>query len=162
MALWGKNDPRWVVTDRQDGHNVNGWHWQEINKMEWTRQRLRELLEGLQLEVLVITELKSVTGDAFLTTRKQNKKAAVHDLVVTLSWEARLESHLEGLTGEVKIAEFTTDCELEDLEYSITVDSTSTAPAHIQEQMKTLLFDSRAVIFCKLREYATELAATEK
>ena len=27
MARWEQGDPRWIVSDRADGHNVNGWHW---------------------------------------------------------------------------------------------------------------------------------------
>jgi hypothetical protein len=27
MARLGEGDPRWLVTDRQDGRNVNAWHW---------------------------------------------------------------------------------------------------------------------------------------
>ena len=27
MALKGEGDPRWIVTNRDDGRNVNNWHW---------------------------------------------------------------------------------------------------------------------------------------
>jgi hypothetical protein len=27
MAKWGEGDPRWLVESREDGKNVNGWHW---------------------------------------------------------------------------------------------------------------------------------------
>jgi hypothetical protein len=27
MALWGEGDPRWQVSERTDGTNVNNWHW---------------------------------------------------------------------------------------------------------------------------------------
>jgi len=27
MAEFGKGDPRWIVNEREDGRNVNAWHW---------------------------------------------------------------------------------------------------------------------------------------
>jgi hypothetical protein len=27
MALKGQEDPRWIVANRDDGKNVNNWHW---------------------------------------------------------------------------------------------------------------------------------------
>ena len=27
MAKWGQGDPRWIVEEREDGTNVNNWHW---------------------------------------------------------------------------------------------------------------------------------------
>ena len=32
MAKWGEGDPRWIVEERQDSHNVNNWHWKEVGK----------------------------------------------------------------------------------------------------------------------------------
>ena len=33
MAKWGEGDPRWIVEERQDSHNVNNWHWKEVGKL---------------------------------------------------------------------------------------------------------------------------------
>ena len=70
MAAWGQGDPRWIVEHRDDGANVNNWHWTEKNKLEWARQRLGELLPGLQASmdapapyVQRVTSLKSLTGE---------------------------------------------------------------------------------------------------
>ena len=27
MAKWGEADPRWIVSEAQDGRNVGAWHW---------------------------------------------------------------------------------------------------------------------------------------
>ena len=32
MAKWGEGDPRWIVEERADSHNVNNWHWKEVGK----------------------------------------------------------------------------------------------------------------------------------
>lgn len=47
MALWDAKDPRWLVSQRQDGANVNGWHWEEKNLMGWSKAKLDALLAGL-------------------------------------------------------------------------------------------------------------------
>ncbi len=33
----GKGDPRWIVKDREDGKNVNSWHWEERDMMPFAR-----------------------------------------------------------------------------------------------------------------------------
>jgi hypothetical protein len=74
MALWGQGDPRWQVESRTDGTNVAGWHWAEINRIDWTKRRLAELLPGLVAKAeaeaiddaplsVRITSVKSVTGE---------------------------------------------------------------------------------------------------
>ena len=47
MAQWDAKDPRWLVSERKDGANVNGWHWEEKNLHSWCRERLEALLAGL-------------------------------------------------------------------------------------------------------------------
>ena len=37
-------DPRWIVSERDDGKNCNNWHWSETNLTEWSKERLTELL----------------------------------------------------------------------------------------------------------------------
>ena len=38
MAKLGEGDPRWIVSDRPDGTNINGWHWEETNKMQFCKE----------------------------------------------------------------------------------------------------------------------------
>lgn len=57
MARWGQGDPRWLVQHRDDGTNINGWHWEERNMLPWTRQRLQNLFE----EAPVATECSEGT-----------------------------------------------------------------------------------------------------
>ena len=47
----GKGDKRWIVENRQDGKNVGSWHWEERDMLVWTKQRLREELLGLAVEM---------------------------------------------------------------------------------------------------------------
>ena len=47
MAKVGEGDERWIVREREDGANVNGWHWSEKNLTDWAKERLTELLSDL-------------------------------------------------------------------------------------------------------------------
>ena len=74
MAKWGEGDERWIVSERQDGANVNGWHWQEKNCMGWGRERLSALLETVVFELdagtAQVKEISKFDGDASVTIRK--------------------------------------------------------------------------------------------
>jgi hypothetical protein len=64
-----ERDPRWLVQHRDDGKNVNGWHWEEKNRLEWTKQRLRELLPAIPAAEpgnLRISEVTDVVGEVRL------------------------------------------------------------------------------------------------
>jgi hypothetical protein len=66
MAKWEERDPRWLVEHRDDGKNVNGWHWEEKNKLEWSRQHINTLLTSLPAAdagSLRITQVREVTGE---------------------------------------------------------------------------------------------------
>jgi hypothetical protein len=59
--------------------NVNGWHWEDKNCIEFARRRLGELLAGVEipLDPLAGTAsfkgLKTLSGDCHLHKRKGNK-----------------------------------------------------------------------------------------
>jgi activator of HSP90 ATPase len=70
MAKFDESDPRWIVQAREDGTNVNQWHWSEKDCSEWSKQRLGQLLGDLTLlagpATAKTTGLKSVEGDSIL------------------------------------------------------------------------------------------------
>ena len=39
-----------IVEERADATNVNNWHWTEKNATGWSKDKLKELLVGLQVE----------------------------------------------------------------------------------------------------------------
>jgi hypothetical protein len=56
------------VQERDDGRNVNSWHWEEKNKLNWSREFLAGSLEGLSHGpegglVATVVAVKSVTGE---------------------------------------------------------------------------------------------------
>lgn len=50
MAKWGEGDPRWIVEQRDDGRNVNNWHWTEKNATNWSKDKIKELLREVKIE----------------------------------------------------------------------------------------------------------------
>lgn len=109
MARWEERDPRWLVSDLgKDGANVSGWHWQEKNRLSWAKEKLGELLSGVEAElpppqvastsgsdeiggakakVVRVAAVSSVEGDAYQSTRKGGKKISAYDLKLELRWE---------------------------------------------------------------------------
>lgn len=81
MAKWGEGDDRWIVQDRHDGANVNGWHWEEKERMHWIRDRIPELLKGLAAEnpadqaSVVVKEVTSIDGDVRSDLLQHNQPA---------------------------------------------------------------------------------------
>ncbi len=69
QAKWEERSDRWIVEERQDGSNVNGWHWQEQNKLPWSREKIDELTKGLAANLdaslgnAEILGVKSLTGE---------------------------------------------------------------------------------------------------
>ncbi len=54
--------------------NPNNWHWKEKNATQWSKDKLNELLVGLQVEneqfMCEIKELKKCEGEASANNRK--------------------------------------------------------------------------------------------
>lgn len=103
MAEWGKGDERWIVQDREDGVNVNQWHWSEKDCLQWSRDRLKHLFENCTLVDAPgltgsVTSVDSVEGEAFLNVRKK-KLIPSYELSVKLSFKADVDG--EAVHGQV-------------------------------------------------------------
>mmetsp|Transcript_33918 Transcript_33918/g.87090 ORF Transcript_33918/g.87090 Transcript_33918/m.87090 type:complete len:139 (+) Transcript_33918:44-460(+) len=121
MAKFGEGDPRWIVEHRDDGHNVNGWHWTEKDRTKWAKtffenqlcKEYRQEEAGGWTYVVKVKSVKSCTGDAVVRNRK-GKKVCGYDFQLKLEWEGKvLSSDLEGdntdigaLKGTLEIPEF--------------------------------------------------------
>ena len=49
MAKIDEADARWIVKERDDGRNVNNWHWSETSYTEWAREKLGARFEGVAI-----------------------------------------------------------------------------------------------------------------
>lgn len=128
MAKQGEGDPRWVVKERGDGTNVNGWHWSDKNVSSWAHSRLKDLILPELVSVLAkpgehdgckVDEIKKVEGDATLYNRKGVLKV-LYDLKVTGKWSSLHKEKDDRTHGEFKFELFD-----EDPEVVVTVDTKS-------------------------------------
>ena len=129
MAKWGEGDSRWIVQERDDGANVNGWHWQERNMMGWGKDRMSQLLTAITFELpgsegaARVVEISKFEGDASVNTRKGNKKFAVFDLSVTCKWEGECvdaEGKETTAKGEIKLTEFASENDEDEYVFKVT------------------------------------------
>ena len=80
MAKLGEGDARWIVKDRPDGQNVNGWHWTTKDTSDHVKACLSA---GLQRSIFPkssplancrITDVKAA-GEASVNSRTSLREA---------------------------------------------------------------------------------------
>eukprot|EP01023_Acetabularia_acetabulum_P021638 TRINITY_DN2139_c0_g1_i3.p1 TRINITY_DN2139_c0_g1~~TRINITY_DN2139_c0_g1_i3.p1 ORF type:complete len:187 (-),score=25.05 TRINITY_DN2139_c0_g1_i3:315-875(-) len=160
MAKWGEGDPRWLVSQREDGKNVNSWHWEEVNKLQWCKERLEQLLVGVgSCSTAVdckITQVVEVKGEALLTRRKGNKKFAVYDLSMEMKWEGKFKNKQDKkVKGKISISEFASSLEREDYIFNVSCDGGGTleddAKIHAA-QLQNQIYEQLEVLIQELNE----------
>ena len=165
MAKWGEGDSRWLVQERDDGANVNGWHWQERNMMGWGKDRMSELLTAITFELpgsegaARVVEITKFEGDASVNIRKGNKKFAVFDLSVTCAWEGECvdaEGKETTAKGEIKLTDFASMNDEDEYVYKVT---SSDGDKAAKERLKQKIEAAVAPAFApRLATVAEELA----
>eukprot|EP01087_Luapelamoeba_hula_P014831 TRINITY_DN43_c0_g1_i1.p1 TRINITY_DN43_c0_g1~~TRINITY_DN43_c0_g1_i1.p1 ORF type:complete len:347 (-),score=59.08 TRINITY_DN43_c0_g1_i1:59-1099(-) len=123
MAKLGETDPRWIVSERSDGTNVNNWHWTEKNMMGWTKQAITRLFEGLTLitvgaESVSVTKVDHVKGEANINTRK-GKVFHFYELDIKLSWKGKFQG--EDVEGTITLPEVSFELTPDEVEIEISV-----------------------------------------
>eukprot|EP00177_Eucheuma_denticulatum_P007355 GFKZ01013379.1.p1 GENE.GFKZ01013379.1~~GFKZ01013379.1.p1 ORF type:complete len:338 (-),score=54.69 GFKZ01013379.1:924-1937(-) len=119
MALQGEGDPRWVVREREDGRNVNGWHWEDKDVSGWAQDRIKQLLAGGSCSAetadgrtkVCVDKVESVDGDATLYNRKGVLKV-LYDLKVSGKWMTDEEDEEDRTYGEFKFELFDEEPEI--------------------------------------------------
>ncbi len=100
---------RWLVSNRHDGHNVNSWHWEECSKLQWSKNRLGELLPNTMAAVtpevgtVRITGIKAVTGEVGKEFIRRYFKT--NDMFPT-HWLHFLQASISKRKGNKKLALF--------------------------------------------------------
>ena len=92
-------DPQWIVSNREDGTNVNAWHWVEHDCLPFLQQHAEELFcgqcfggDGGRPKVTVKGAADAgarVTGEATANNRRQ-KTIYIYELEVVLKCDAAL------------------------------------------------------------------------
>lgn len=119
MAKWGEGDPRWIVEQRADSHNVNNWHWRESDATEWGSKFLKDALPNIviddpKLGKVSITEVSTLEGEASCSIRKQKFIFIFDWEKVHMKWKAKVNGLDTDFSGTIKILNFDHDCEDED------------------------------------------------
>jgi len=146
MAKLGEGDERWIVKEREDGQNVNAWHWSEKNLTPWSKEQLNELLvgivameEGSSKGWCKITSLDKMSGEVTVQSRKQ-KKFPLYELELTLKWEGQLWDDAGKVVaeakGKIKIPDLSEET-FDDLEMTVDCEDMTNAKAPLKEAMRT-------------------------
>jgi len=156
MAKKGEEDPRWLVTSREDGRNVNNWHWTETDFTGWCKNRLQELLVGLPLESSTISgkiDSVSLSGEVSANTRKQ-KLIFFYEMESTIKWQASLKDKDATAHGAVNIPYISEENDYDEFEIRITVDSDDKNSHLIKESVKQVI---TPILKAKIPQMLTEL-----
>lgn len=76
-------DPRWLVQPREDGTNVNGWHWQDKNRFSWAKDKLEQALPELppaETGNVRIVKVTDVVGEVSMATCIMSASTMVHNI----------------------------------------------------------------------------------
>jgi len=156
MAKKGEGDPRWIVEERPDATNVNNWHWSEKNATQWSKDRLRALLVGLEVEhdqyAFTVTDLTSCEGEATANNRKK-KLIFFYEWVIKGEWRGSLPDS-DDYKGKFEVTNLSEENGVEDLEVLISMEDTSADAIKLKEHMHK---KGTKVIIQKLGQYIEDL-----
>lgn len=114
MALRGEGDPRWVVREREDGRNVNSWHWEDKDVTSWAKERIKQLITpesclcSYNGTAVSVKSVDTVEGDATLYNRKGVLKV-LYDLKVVGNWTTLHAEEEQRTHGEFRFELFDED-----------------------------------------------------
>jgi len=123
MAKWGEGDPRWIVEERADSHNVNNWHWKEVDANKWSEAKLKELLGVVKITEgpyeFVITELSSCKGESMASNRK-NRLITYWDYALEIKFKLNRRDKSTEAKGTIKIPNFSQENDMDEIDLSST------------------------------------------
>jgi len=136
--LKGQGDPRWLVAAREDGKNVNNWHWTESDYTNWAKGRLSELLEGIEIDTPkahVTTKDCSTTGEVTVNTRK-GKTILFYELDVTVKWTGEWKEEVEERKGTIHLPYVSEENDDDDFEIKFTTEKDDDIGYKLKEELK--------------------------
>lgn len=151
-------DPRWIVEERPDATNVNNWHWTEKNATPWSKDKLKELLEGLEIKKSgIICRIKSfdkIDGEATANNRK-GKLIFFYEWDLVLKWEGKFENDPTFICdGKATIPNLSEENDIDEIEITITIDESNDE----NERLKAFMYNvGRDYIREKLDAYVKTL-----
>lgn len=157
MAKWGEGDPRWIVEERADAKNVNNWHWTEKNASPWSKEKIKALLGGLEIEneqaKIKVTDVTKVDGEATANNRKA-KLIFFYEWVISLEWSGTLSGSENILKGKVEIPNFSEEHTPSEVDVLVTTKSNSDEAYKLKDIMRK---HGAQIIREKLSQYINDL-----
>lgn len=156
MAKWGEGDPRWIVEEREDGVNVNNWHWREKNCTPWSVKHIQDLFKGTTLvdgpEKIVCTDNVRVEGDVTANNRK-NKLILLYELEVFIDWKGTTEDGKE-VTGKIEVPNLSDENDPDELEVNVSASKDDADARRLKELVRK---QGRPVVIKLLTQYLETL-----
>lgn len=141
MAKWGEGDPRWIVEQRSDGHNVNNWHWRERDATDWSKKEIKRLLNKMVVDDPKVgkCDIKevTVTGEATVNNRK-NKIILLYDLVLKGKWKGSLNGSTIVYEGEFHMPNLSDENDYDELDVEISFTKDQQECRELKEVMRVL------------------------
>jgi len=137
MAKWGEGDPRWIVEQREDGTNVNNWHWSEKNCTGYSRDMLTELLKDTELLnvsgiSVQLGDIK-VEGEASANNRK-GKLIFFYELVLNIKFTATIGD--KSVSGDIDVPNLSEENDVDELEFNVTLKKENDAGRKVKDLIR--------------------------
>jgi len=141
MALWGKGDPRWIVEERPDAHNVNNWHWSEKDATEWSKKEIKRLMKEVvvrdeNIGKCYICDVKSCEGEATINNRKQ-KIITFYEFKLVCKWKGTLEGCDIVYEGELEVPNLSEENDADELDVTVGFTKDQQKCDKLKELMRT-------------------------
>eukprot|EP00300_Choanocystis_sp_HF-7_P014573 c18735_g1_i1.p1 GENE.c18735_g1_i1~~c18735_g1_i1.p1 ORF type:complete len:381 (+),score=67.16 c18735_g1_i1:259-1401(+) len=163
QAKIDEGDERWIVEERDDGRNVNAWHWEEKNVTRWAEDKYKEMHAGLTLVdrpglSARITEVDSFSGEVSVNHRK-GKTMVFFELNIGLKWEGTVsagvpeagEAEPERASGTIKMP-YVADENGEDGDFDIDV-ALEKKKSSLNELLAAVKSDCRPILVRTLKQF---------
>lgn len=123
MAKWGEGDPRWIVEQRSDAHNVNNWHWREIDSSEWSKDFLKTALANITLDdgrqVCMVTDVSTLEGESTCSVRKAKFICIFDWEKIVCKWTGNVAGLDTIFKGSITITNFDHDADDDDIDIEV-------------------------------------------
>ncbi|XP_034015357.1 activator of 90 kDa heat shock protein ATPase homolog 1b [Thalassophryne amazonica] len=123
MAKWGEGDPRWIVEERADATNVNNWHWTERDATNWSSDKLKSLLLGVNVEneegSCEVTDVSKVEGEASINNRK-GKLIFFYEWNLKATWTGKSNAGVK-YKGTVEVPNLSDENDVDDLDICVSL-----------------------------------------
>lgn len=147
MAKVGEGDPRWIVSERKDGANVNAWHWQERDLSKHTHEQLKLAYANLCIvdadtksddgvQSLQIDEVSEISGDTTVAQRK-GKMMCYFELKIKLAWSAKVSGRDKEVKGALEVYEVDHDTFRDSYDIGVTCQDNDASARRVEELVRS-------------------------